>query len=174
MHPMTKGAWSVLLALFVAFYAPTDSRALEEDDAPESVEIDSLSDLYEPVEFDHTLHLDVAECQECHHHTTGQPPTNENCLRCHANSGESDAISCSDCHAADRFSASDLEARGNSALYHIDKPGLKGAYHLNCVGCHEENGAPTGCQDCHAMTDKGRAFFETDIVPKKDEQHKHE
>jgi hypothetical protein len=36
--------------------------------APETVEIDALSRYYEPVEFDHQLHVDVAEdCSVCHH-----------------------------------------------------------------------------------------------------------
>ncbi|WP_051309281.1 cytochrome c3 family protein [Desulfogranum japonicum] len=174
MHLLTKGAWAALFVLFIASYAPTNSCAMEAGDAPESVEIDSLSELYEPVQFDHAMHLDIAECQDCHHHTTGQKPNDDNCLRCHENSGEADSISCADCHAADRFSPQDLAAREGGRIYHIDKPGLKGAYHLNCISCHEENGAPTGCQDCHAMTDKGKEVFQTSIVPPADGHHEHE
>jgi hypothetical protein len=31
----------------------------------------------------------------------------------------------------------------------------------DCLACHEENGAPTGCTDCHAMTDAGEKFYNT-------------
>jgi hypothetical protein len=143
---------------------PNHAAALEAEDAPEEVEISILSDLYEPVYFDHAMHLDVADCSACHHHTTGQPPEDENCLKCHANSEETDSISCSECHTAKRFYPEDLEQR-NGDIYHIDKPGLKGAYHLNCVGCHSENDAPTGCQDCHALTPKGEQRLQVSIVP---------
>jgi hypothetical protein len=37
--------------------------------------------------------------------------------------------------------------------------GLKGAYHLNCTGCHTKMGGPTGCLDCHPRTKKGDAFY---------------
>lgn len=145
------------------------AAALEAEDAPESVEISDLSDLYEPVSFDHAMHLDVADCAACHHHTTGQPPAEEGCLRCHANSEESDSISCSECHTAKRFYPEDLKER-DADVYHIDKPGLKGAYHLNCVGCHRENDGPIGCEDCHAMTAKGKQRFKVSITPSENSQ----
>ncbi len=31
-----------------------------------------------------------------------------------------------------------------------DRPGLKVAYHRQCIGCHERMGLPVGCTDCHA------------------------
>lgn len=131
-------------------------------DGPDTVELDSLANLYEAVSFDHAMHVDLTEgnCAKCHHHTTGTPPTEANCLRCHKNSGEADVVACRDCHAEKRFEVkylADLEA--NHTLYHVDKPGLKGAYHQNCMGCHTEMGAPTGCQDCHSRNDEGDKFF---------------
>jgi hypothetical protein len=27
------------------------------------------------------------------------------------------------------------------------------------MGCHKEMGGPVGCEDCHARTDAGDAFF---------------
>ena len=145
------------------------SLALEADDAPDEVEISTLTNLYEPVIFDHALHLDVADCSECHHHTTGQPPADESCLKCHANSEETDSISCSECHNAKRFYPQDLKQR-NADVYHIDKPGLKGAYHLNCVGCHSANDGPVGCEDCHVLTARGENTFKVSIVPLTDNQ----
>ncbi|MBI5532421.1 MAG: hypothetical protein HY898_06885 [Deltaproteobacteria bacterium] len=60
-------------------------------------------------------------CAGCHHHT---PPG----MR---------PPPCSSCHALD-------EKTG-------DKPGLRSAYHQQCMGCHERMGiAKVGCTDCHA------------------------
>jgi hypothetical protein len=128
---------------------------------PDTVELGSLANHYEPVSFDHAMHVELAEdCSTCHHHTTGTPPLNPDCLRCHARSGEGEAVACKDCHPADRF-GTEYMARlaSDPGIYHVGKPGLKGAYHQNCLGCHTEMGAPAGCQDCHARTEAGDAFF---------------
>lgn len=162
---------TIMLMMAGSALNPDQSFALDADDAPETVELDTLSNLYEPVTFDHAMHTEAAECVECHHHTTGQQPVNPNCLRCHASSGESDSISCGECHSAERFLPKDLEERSQPDVYHIDKPGLKGAYHLNCVGCHQEMGGPTGCQDCHAMTESGKKLFQVSIVPSSHNRH---
>lgn len=164
MHCTTKAALPIIAMMCIGALCPNHTAAIDRDDAPESVEIGSLSKLYEPVWFDHAMHADVAECSQCHHHTTGQEPTDERCLKCHAQSGETGSISCADCHTADRFSPEDIKA-SRTRTYHIDKPGLKGAYHLNCIGCHQDQDGPTGCTDCHALTDKGESFFRVSIVP---------
>lgn len=133
-------------------------------DEPESVVLDSLVNLYEAVDFDHTLHTELGEdCAACHHHTTGTGPENENCGRCHANSPESDVVACSQCHEAEPFSAEVLKEKAeNRMLYHNDKPGLKAVYHLNCISCHEVMDGPIGCQDCHARTAAGDDFYHAD------------
>ncbi len=136
------------------------SHAMDQLDAPETVTIDTLAELYQPVEFSHKRHVLLARCKDCHHHTTGQQDMDANCVRCHANSPESTTVACSDCHTPKKFYPQHVTAMDNPNLYHIDKPGLKGAYHLNCVGCHERKNGPTGCEGCHAMTDKGKAFFD--------------
>ncbi len=139
-----------------------DSGAMGPEDAPDAVDIDSLAKLYEKVQFDHALHVGVTGCSSCHHHTAGTGPENENCARCHAKSGEASTVSCSGCHAKDPFDSAYMDAREKDPdLFHIDKPGLKGAYHLKCLGCHKEMGAPTGCTDCHHMTKAGQEFFHT-------------
>ncbi len=159
---LTGAAWSQHPAL-----------GMEADDAPESVEIEQLTDLYGPVSFDHALHLEVAECTNCHHHTTGQPATESSCARCHNNTDGADAVSCSECHAEKRFSAEIIKQTSASDHYHIDKPGLKGAYHLNCVGCHLESGGSTGCEDCHQMTDKGSKVFRVSLAGNKTDSSSH-
>lgn len=128
-------------------------------DMPEMVELDSLTQLFESVSFDHQMHLDVEiECSVCHHHTTGTGVSDQRCVKCHDNADEVDAVACRDCHTIEPFSAAYIRGEDQDQ-YHIDKPGLKGAYHLNCMGCHEEMGGPLGCEDCHERNDTGDAFF---------------
>ncbi|WP_028585997.1 cytochrome c3 family protein [Desulfogranum mediterraneum] len=162
-------ALSIMALMAIGALYPNQTFALDADDAPESVEIESLAELYQPVSFDHALHVEMADCVECHHHTTGQQPVDPNCLRCHAQSTETESISCEACHSAKRFYPEDLKERNQPELYHIDKPGLKGAYHLNCLGCHQQQGGPTGCQDCHALTKRGEQLFKVSIVPAENE-----
>lgn len=131
-------------------------------DGPESVELDALAHFYEPVSFDHTMHVEAAEenCAACHHHTTGTPVTDENCARCHAESGATDEMACQSCHPAKRFDAEYLNKLAeDNTIYHTDKVGLKAAYHLRCMGCHEEVGGPVGCQDCHQRNEAGDKLF---------------
>jgi len=156
---MLQAAWA--LGLGVLLLAPAAGLAMSADDAPESVELDSLAKYYGPVAFDHAAHVDMAECSNCHHHTTGTGPAAPTCARCHDGAEEGDSVSCTDCHEAEPFIHANLVKLENPEIYHIDKPGLKGAFHLNCLGCHEETGGPTGCQDCHEITEAGEKLFNT-------------
>lgn len=136
---------------------------LQASDLPDSVTLDALAELYAGVEFDHASHVSLAEdCSTCHHHTTGTPPRDPACLACHDLSRAVSAVACRDCHAPNPFSARFLEEKEQDVKrYHTDKPGLKAAYHLGCLGCHQEMGGPTGCQDCHQRTEQGDAFYRT-------------
>ena len=134
---------------------------------PDAVVLDSLAEFYEPVQFNHAAHIDLAEgkCAKCHHHTTGAVPLEPSCLQCHKGGLDGGVYACRDCHSSKRFEADYLAALdGDRQRYHLDKPGLKGAYHRNCLGCHTENGGPAGCQDCHPRNAKGDALFRADIV----------
>jgi len=126
---------------------------------PDVVEIDSISELYEGVTFDHQMHMSIGECAECHHHTTGTAASSDYCVKCHAGGEESESVACKDCHSADPLSPANLHQSKPGYQYHDDKPSLKAAYHLNCLGCHQEMGAPTGCEDCHAKTEAGEKFY---------------
>jgi len=131
-------------------------------EGPETATLDTLTNLFEAVSFNHAMHVDVAanDCSVCHHHTTGTKVTDERCARCHKNSGETSSVACRDCHPADPFSAEHLQKIADAPLlYHIDQPGLKGAYHRKCLGCHKEMGAPSECEACHKRTEKGDAFY---------------
>jgi DnaJ-class molecular chaperone len=90
---------------------------------PEMLILNSLEQRYEPVTFSHGIHTEMTEnCATCHHHSpAGQTPA------------------CRECHGAP-FDPKNL-----------NMPGLKGAYHLQCMGCHREmGGGPMGCDECHA------------------------
>ncbi len=91
-------------------------------DMPETFILSSLEKMYEPVVFSHAMHTEMAEdCATCHHHSeAGQTPA------------------CGECHGAP-FNPENL-----------NMPGLKGAYHLQCMSCHRDMGAPVGCTECHA------------------------
>ena len=122
----------------------------EASDYPDVVELDALETLYEPATFDHEMHVDVGSCAACHHHTTGTPTEDKNCMECHKASGEADTVACADCHTYDLSNMDSFTTHTSTdKKYHLVTTGLKRAYHVNCMGCHEENGAPTGCEDCH-------------------------
>ncbi len=114
-------------------------------DIPEKVVIKKLVDRYEPVEFPHRkifralekkidgdklaayFHLEEGTlCQGCHHHSPAakKPPR------------------CGFCHGKP-FDEKDLF-----------QPGLKGAYHRQCIGCHDKMGiekpVSVDCTGCHA------------------------
>lgn len=133
--------------------------AIEKDEAPASVTIDYLQELYTAVDFDHQMHAEVYACNACHHHTTGDGPQNERCAKCHADSGAADDVSCSGCHERQEAAFASPAGHLQSDVYHIDKPALKGALHLQCLGCHQVEDGPTGCQDCHTFTPQGRKRF---------------
>ena len=132
---------------------------------PREVTIERLASLFDAVTFDHAAHVEIAgDCASCHHHTTGDGAGGGRCDRCHANSPKSANVACSSCHEADPFSAVQLERKADDRfLYHIDKPGLKAAYHWNCLGCHEDSGGPTGCDDCHARNVAGDEFYHSGV-----------
>lgn len=139
-------------------------------DLPDMISLNSLVKNYDGVEFNHAEHIRLLkDCAGCHHHTTGNLVEDANCVRCHQNSSGTKVVACRGCHSAQPFSAEALkEKRANLKLYHQDKPGLKGAYHLNCMGCHEKMGGPTGCRDCHRMNRTGEALYNSgSFTPKK-------
>jgi hypothetical protein len=108
------------------------------------------------------MHEEVVDgqCGVCHHHTLGTEVVDQNCAKCHAESAATDEISCPECHAVKRFEAEYLtKLSSDESVYHIDRLGLKAAYHTRCYNCHAEMGAATGCQDCHARNDAGDKFF---------------
>lgn len=93
--------------------------------APDLVLLNELENLYLPVPFDHKGHAEMAEmtqgCVVCHHHT---PEGTEH-------------PACKGCH--------ELSPQRED----MRKPGLKGAYHRQCLSCHREWSHETACGVCH-------------------------
>lgn len=148
------------------------ATGMDIENIPETITIDSLSGLYGPVEFNHAGHAEMAYCSDCHHHTVGAPPTRWYCIKCHEKPVEVDTVNCEDCHSADRFGSKYLATLDDPELFHKEKPGLKGAFHLNCIGCHQEITGPTGCEDCHTMNEEGEKRFNTGkFAPVSDSSH---
>lgn len=96
------------------------------EDAPAVIKIDVLSNLYEPTIFTHRLHAEMADmaggCVSCHHFN---PPGR--------------IAPCRECH--------DPNATGTD----LSKPGLKGAYHRQCLNCHRQWSHSNECTVCHAV-----------------------
>jgi hypothetical protein len=99
--------------------------------APDSFLLDQLTDLYGPVFFPHKLHAEMEGmaqgCDVCHHHNP-----------------EGKVLACRECHG------------GSSNPEHLGQPGLKGAYHRQCLSCHREWSHSTDCAVCHAHRGAGQ------------------
>lgn len=123
---------------------PVAEKPFDLNDIPETVVIGTIADEYEPSEFPHRkivkaifdgvsnnklatrFHLKEGTlCQGCHHNSPASltPPK---CGSCHDKPFD--------------------QARG-------DRPGLKAAFHLQCMGCHDRmqitKPANTDCAGCH-------------------------
>ncbi|MEN8141636.1 MAG: cytochrome c3 family protein [Thermodesulfobacteriota bacterium] len=138
---------------------------------------DIHGNLYEAVEFDHDMHIELLQedCSKCHHHVAGVATSQRGCASCHRQAVEVPDPSCKSCHSLEPFSAAELgRTEGIPFINHRVKPGLKAAYHQGCLGCHQEMGGPVGCQDCHAMTENGEKFYHTGAhapAPGKTDKH---
>jgi len=121
------------------------AEAFESKQGPRLVILDELEDRYLPVPFDHQGHAAMAGmtrgCAVCHHYTPEglQHPA---CKTCHEVAPLTDDI---------------------------HKPGLKGAYHRQCMSCHREWSGEARCGACH-LPKTGRATRgEKKIAPTKDD-----
>lgn len=123
-------------------------------------------DGYGAVLFTHRRH-DVnagGNCAACHHrqstadgdrtgvefyvvHRAMGTSIQGDCQSCHVDLREKRIQKCSDCHRL----ADETDDRS--------RPGLLGAFHANCIGCHlgqpADKAAPTGCDDCHQPRQAG-------------------
>jgi hypothetical protein len=93
--------------------------------APEIVVLGELADRFLPVPFDHAGHARMAQmtqgCVVCHHFTP-EGEAHPSCKSCHEIAPEREDIR---------------------------KPGLRGAYHRQCLSCHRDWSHETRCDACH-------------------------
>jgi Ni/Fe-hydrogenase subunit HybB-like protein len=122
--------------------------------------LNAASDDYEPVPFAHRIHdeLTGGDCGVCHHryawdeddrvgedivelHASIDIALGGPCAACHDDMADNPPQSCARCHGLPN------EADAPARL------GLKGAYHRQCIVCHEQHmqpaPAPTECNSCH-------------------------
>jgi len=93
----------------------------------ESPFVNTFEDMYGPVRFMHSRHATIldGDCATCHHYRPANPTASE-------------TVACSCCHQRAFDPA------------HPARIGLKAAYHMQCLGCHDEAGTgPVGCVECH-------------------------
>ncbi|KPL07716.1 hypothetical protein AMJ86_03235 [bacterium SM23_57] len=100
-----------------------------EAEAPDIIIIDELESLYSPVEFHHKNHA---------HWTVMQ----KGCSECHHYSPEGPIPACNECHTKE------INPKN------LRQVGLKGAYHQQCMGCHQEWSLSTDCNFCHVKLDE--------------------
>ena len=99
-------------------------------EAPDSLLINELAEDYEAVHFNHKQHAGMAEM-------------NDSCGVCHHYSPPGHIPPCKECHLA-----------GGSES-NLRQPGLKGAYHRQCLSCHREWSHDTKCVLCHIPNVEG-------------------
>jgi len=116
---------------------PSGPVADRSEEAPDVFILDQLSSIYVPVVFPHKLHASMESmadgCNVCHHHDA--PGKTRACHECH---------------------------NGTASAINLRQPGLKGAYHRQCLGCHREWSHDTDCVVCHAKRLPGKAPELTD------------
>lgn len=93
-------------------------------EVPEVVILDILSNHYEGVKFNHAGHASMSVI-------------GKGCVTCHHYGPEDKILSCSACHGI----TPDVE--------HLNQPGLRGAYHRQCLGCHRDWSHENACNNCH-------------------------
>ena len=110
-------------------------------DIPEKLTLKTLASQYEPVEFPHrkivqTLFNNITDNKLAEYFHTSQLTL---CQGCHHNSPEAvKPPKCQSCH-------------NKPFIEGKDTPGLLGAYHQQCMGCHQAMHIekPMGCTECH-------------------------
>lgn len=141
-----------LILLFLISFCLFPGVSSGEEKNPGVVTLDSISDMYEAVRFDHETHTAIAgNCGACHHE--------------HGNSG---SLPCKECHnvSPDIFKKSVINNFTACKNCHVDAdpenpaiPSLKVAYHKACFQCHRGMSDvgidPKGCAEmCHAKKEQ--------------------
>jgi len=97
---------------------------------PDTCVLDDLENEYAPVIFGHRLHAEMS-------------PMGQGCTNCHHYSDPGEITACKNCHPI------------GISHENLRQPGLKGAYHRQCMGCHTDWSGTTQCDLCHAKIEAG-------------------
>jgi len=92
-------------------------------EAPGLIVLNKLVNQYGAVHFNHKLHAEMSGM-------------NQGCTTCHHYSPDGKIMPCSQCH-------------GKGDPNNLGQPGLKGAFHRQCIACHREWSHDTDCKICH-------------------------
>jgi hypothetical protein len=127
------------------------TKVFPADRVPETVSIGDMSDRFEPATFPHGKVLKALVDQIRDNRLAGYFHTEPGtlCQGCHHNSPAAEKPPlCSSCH-------------GSNTVRETDgfRPGLSGAFHQQCIGCHTSMGitkpASRDCNACHVEKKKG-------------------
>jgi len=117
-------------------------------DIPDKIEIGLLENIFKPVVFDHKLHAEMTN-------------PGDGCVTCHHNAQDEVYQPCVTCHVQEEDKSS------------MSMPTINGAYHRNCLNCHQGWMADHVCETCHIQKkwrlNKRRSLDATDILA-----HKHQ
>lgn len=119
-------ARACLLVLLISFVALPGQTEFNQQDIPATIEIGILENIFKPVQFDHKLHADMTNM-------------GEGCNTCHHHGSEGVYEPCADCHARNEENAS------------MSMPTINGAYHRNCLNCHQSWTGDKVCKTCHVQ-----------------------
>jgi hypothetical protein len=116
---------------------------------------DVIGNRYGPVLFRHKYHAGIVkDCSVCHHffseHSNDQVVPGDKCDKCHASANfesMSKELPCDTCHNTASAPTPRVVTSSEGSMLTI--PGLKAAYHRNCLECHQNMGGPQGCGECH-------------------------
>jgi hypothetical protein len=138
----------ILVSIVLCIGVSAASETIAVGNVPKVIVLGSLTNIYEPVRFNHSEHISTAGgCAECHHqHRSMQVDA---CAECHPidrsifkkNLNVGKLRSCKECHPASERSGS------------IGRRGLKDAYHEACLKCHKSDvgSGMKNLKDCTEM-----------------------
>lgn len=154
---MKRSTISVLLTL-ASLYLAGDWRASAPTTPPSHIELNELKGPYGPVGFHHEAHSAIAGgCKDCHHRQFGNLVS---CGLCHTEYVEREHFNhqlhenlagCLSCHQVATMAEMRCSAC-HKTTYDLDRLhviGLKGAFHQQCLGCHQAVGLDVSCTACH-------------------------
>lgn len=112
----------------------TDAAKKVSAPPPEIVILDQVPGCYGSVRFDHHVHSHMTtitnDCRTCHHDLPADAKADE----------QSAPKACRECHEP------------TSTVTLGERPGLRGAYHRQCLSCHKEWTHENACGFCHTTS----------------------